>query len=400
MAVEPVVAPPPGHPRFPLVDSLRGLSCVAVITAHAVRITDAQKTQWFGDYTEHLLWVVTLFFVISAFLLYRPFVAARIDRTNTAPAIADYAWRRALRVLPGFWVSLTVLWILFPLPHMSHWLSYYTLTQVYGPQRFWLGDNPPTWTLACEIVFYVLLPLFVVLMRRQPAATTREERFRSELGLVVMLLVVGLGFHLVAPSVAQGTLSRTFLSTADWFAIGMALAVISAYLAPRERQPGWVRGIARHPGACWLVGLGLWALNSKAFPNAVDFFGTRNVHSAAEDLASHVIYGLTALAFMLPAVFGHTAGGLTRRFLANPVLAWLGMIAYGVYLYHWPILLELWRNAGAPGGGGKWLTLLVQTAALSIAAGAASYYLVERPILRFKNVRLRRRVARARLGET
>jgi peptidoglycan/LPS O-acetylase OafA/YrhL len=400
MAVEPVVAPPPGNPRFPLVDSLRGLACLAVITTHAVRISGADRAQWFGRYSEHLLWAATVFFVISAFLLYRPFVAARLNRTDTAPAIADYAWRRTLRVLPGFWVAMTVTWILFDPAKMGHWLTYYSLTQVYGQQGLWLGGNPPTWTLACEIVFYVLLPAFVVLMGRWNARGTRRERFRTELALVWVLFMVGVGFHLVAPRLAQGSLSRTFLSTVDWFAIGMALAVVSAYVAGLERQPGWVRTVARRPGACWLVGLALFAVNSLAFPDAVDFFGARTAHPAIQDFASHLVYGLTALAFMLPAVFGHTAGGLVRRLLGTRTLRWLGLVAYGVYLYHWAILEQLWKGAGRAEDGSHWLSLLLGTMALSIAAGAASYYAVERPILRFKDVRLRRRVAQARLSET
>jgi peptidoglycan/LPS O-acetylase OafA/YrhL len=389
MPVEPVVAPPPGNPRFPLVDSLRGISCLLVIFAHVSHVSGAYRTQWFGRYAEHMLWVVTMFFMISAFLLYRPFVAARLDDTATAPAIADYGWRRALRVLPGYWVALTVLWLTLGLPEMSHWWPrYYTLTQVYGSERLLLGGDTPAWTLSCEIVFYLALPLIVLTMRRVAVGASREQRYHSELRMVATLIAVGVAFRLLFPDLAQTSLNRTLLATLDWFALGMGLAVVSAHLAHRPRQPGWVRWIRREPMLAWLAAF-LCFLIASAFHGGSDFFATNSRASAGEDLLTHVLYGATALGLMLPAVFGHTAGGFPRRVLALPALKWLGMVAYGVYLYHFPILLKLWRESGSHTDGSRWLSLLVPTVAISIAAGAASYYLVERPILRYKDVRLR-----------
>ena len=107
-------------------------------------MSGAYKHYWFGTYTEHMLWVVAMFFMISAFLLYRPFVAARINATDTSPSVADYAWRRFLRVVPGYWVALAVLWVTVGMPHMGQWWPhYFTLTQVYGSERQMLGGDSP-----------------------------------------------------------------------------------------------------------------------------------------------------------------------------------------------------------------------------------------------------------------
>jgi peptidoglycan/LPS O-acetylase OafA/YrhL len=71
--------------------------------------------------------------------------------------------------------------------------------------------------------------------------------------------------------------------------------------------------------------------------------------------------------------------------LANRRLAWLGLISYGVFLWHLPIAVKL-SGKGAvdwlPLGG--FLSLSVLTAAVAIPCAAASYYLLERPVLRFK----------------
>lgn len=69
----------------------------------------------------------------------------------------------------------------------------------------------------------------------------------------------------------------------------------------------------------------------------------------------------------------------------HPVVAWLGLISYGVFPWHYVVTIEL----GFPGEGWAFAPLLVAALAVSIACGAASYYLVERPIPRFKYRSLR-----------
>jgi peptidoglycan/LPS O-acetylase OafA/YrhL len=175
----------------------------------------------------------------------------------------------------------------------------------------------------------------------------------------------------------------------------MGLAAVSAYLEPRRRQPSWVRWIRREPLLPWLAALACFMLVT-TMHTGTDFFLVRGRASAGEDLVSHALYGAIALLIMLPAVFGDGAGGLPRRFMALPPLKWLGLVAYGVYLYHFPILERLWGDGGSRTGGANWLGLLLETSTLAILAGAASYYLIERPILRYKNRRPGVRRARRR----
>src|SRR2546423_10156689 len=88
----PVVAPPPGHPRFPLLDSMRAIAVLCVVLTHTGFLSGLNEGSSFGDFTSHLNVGVTIFFLISGFLLYRPFVNTRL---NGAPStrLAVYAKR-------------------------------------------------------------------------------------------------------------------------------------------------------------------------------------------------------------------------------------------------------------------------------------------------------------------
>lgn len=97
---EPPIAfePQTGHPRFEHVDALRAMAALAVLATHAAAEAQA-RTAWFGPFIQRLNVGVTVFFLISGFLLYRPWVAARAG----APArnIADYARSRFLPLVPA-----------------------------------------------------------------------------------------------------------------------------------------------------------------------------------------------------------------------------------------------------------------------------------------------------------
>ena len=96
----PAVAPPPGNPRFPLFDGLRAIAALSVLTFHVAAISGALERGFAGDVLAMLSRGVILFFVISGFLLYRPFVAARAGGRH-APSSTRYARRRILRIVPA-----------------------------------------------------------------------------------------------------------------------------------------------------------------------------------------------------------------------------------------------------------------------------------------------------------
>jgi peptidoglycan/LPS O-acetylase OafA/YrhL len=97
-------------------------------------------------------------------------------------------------------------------------------------------------------------------------------------------------------------------------------------------------------------------------------------------LGTHLAHGALATLIMIPIVFGNPNLGLPRRVLANPVIAWLGLISYGFYLWHVTIAYYL----GFGGAEGDFATVLAGTLILALPAASASYYLVERPLMRLR----------------
>jgi peptidoglycan/LPS O-acetylase OafA/YrhL len=394
-AAEPVVAPPPGNPRFPLMDSLRAIAALSVLVTHTGFLSGANGTTFYGPYLARLDVGVTIFFLLSGFLLYRPFVSARFGERER-PRIPDYARRRLLRILPAYWLALTVLAFWPGLTQMwePHDWVYYGLVQIYFPA--WMaGGLLPAWSLAIEISFYAALPLIVLLMERPFMGRTRSAKIRSELAMLAVLAVAAIAFRIVVRATDSGVpdsnLYFTLIGNFDWFVLGMGLALASVVIAGTERTPAVVRLIERRPSLAWLVAAVLfWAIATQMGITA-DF--PQN-YTDAEWLWEHLFYGAIAFFLLLPAVFGDSLGGVPRAILRNRVLAWLGLISYGIFLWHHPLVGEMakrdfgeWRFAG----------MTLATFALAVACASLSYYLLERPLLRFKHRSSERRQAVARV---
>ena len=164
-----------------------------------------------------------------------------------------------------------------------------------------------------------------------------------------------------------------------WFGLGMALAVVSVGLAGRERQPRLIRLVTSHPLLPWLVAVGGYVALSAWLPP------TPYLTDRGQVTLAHVCFGVIATLLLLPAVFGDRAGGAPRRFLANPIIAWLGLVSYGIFLWHYAAALQF----GLRGAGDGFGVVLLGTLAVSIPCAAASYYLLERRVLRLKYRRLR-----------
>ena len=97
--------------RFPLFDSLRAIAALSVIGVHGAVTAGIYNDSTLRQFVSHLDVGVQIFFVISGFLLYRPFARARLEGADR-PATGPYAWRRFLRIVPAYWVALTVIaWV-------------------------------------------------------------------------------------------------------------------------------------------------------------------------------------------------------------------------------------------------------------------------------------------------
>lgn len=393
-AASPAVAPPPGNPRFPLFDSLRGLAVLAVVVYHVFIFSGALNRRGIGDAVAVLGSLgPILFFALSGFLLYRPWVAARATG-KPPPDTLRYGRRRALRILPAYWFALTVLalWPGIAGPFTGDWWRYYLFLQLYDARTLGLGI-PVAWTLCVEVTFYLALPLWAAALRRAGLAT--------ELWALAGLAAAGAAVQIAA---GREAISDTWASSLPgeclWFALGMALAVLS--VGRNELGNGWrtrLDAVARRPLACWAVAAAAYAgiVALRAAPGGL--FGIVRAIDTVQPypkLVADLALTATMIAAAMVPALDIAAGGLPRRVLAAAPLALLGVISYGVYLWHLTIAELLILPAmpthfdarglglGADIGNGGTPLLLVATLAVTCLVAATSYRFVELPFLRRK----------------
>jgi peptidoglycan/LPS O-acetylase OafA/YrhL len=385
-AAPDALRPPPGHPRFPLVDGLRAIAALAVLVTHTAFLSGFNGHGELGAITARLDVGVALFFVISGFLLYRPFVAARLEGRRR-PRARRYLRRRALRILPAYWLALTVLaiWPGLARVHTGDWWIYYGLLE--NLRVPWIeGGLKAAWSLCVEVQFYLLLPVYALACARWLAGRSAAVQARAEYGLLTFLaalslLVRTLSFADRSPDTVSSTIAGTF----TWFALGMGVAVASVrwHATPIADRPAALRLVARRPALAWLGSGALLLLVTRIGMPTTDIIS----YDDNDWFFGHLLYGAIAITFAAPAMLGDPArGGLPARVLGWRPVAWLGLISYGVFLWHQPLCEKLlgvqdWTTHGS---------FVVYTAVVAVAATAcatASYYLVERPLLRFKDPR-------------
>jgi peptidoglycan/LPS O-acetylase OafA/YrhL len=375
-APSPAVAPPPGNPRFPLFDSVRAIAVLAVLTFHVCLVSGALSHRVAGDAAGVLgAQGPILFFAISGFLLYRPWVAS-------SPGVARYARRRALRILPAYWLALTLLAIYPGVVLGDDWWRYYLFLQLYSADTV-SGGIPVAWTLCVEVSFYVALPVWALTVGRLAPRTQLLALGALALGGAAVQ-VAALRLHV------SHLLAQTLLGQCTWMAIGMALAVVSV------GPPGRLARMGRdHAAWCWLgavaafVGLALLRDHGGGLLGIIRALETRQPYPRA--LADVALSGALTALVLLPAVFA--GRGIPHRVLAARPLAWIGLVSYGIFLWHltiaeWLALPAVPRQFRADGldlaSHLSFLPLFALVLAASCAVAAASYYLVELPFLRRK----------------
>ncbi|HVA02813.1 MAG TPA: acyltransferase [Acidimicrobiales bacterium] len=380
----PTHQPAAARPRhFPCFDGLRAIAAVLIVVVHTSFASGFTVRSWVGIYTARLEIGVSVFFLISGFLLYRPFAASHFAG-GAAPSIGKFWVRRFLRIMPAYWLAFLVTNYGMHIDRKVHpgWhslLIYLGLLQVYFPSHALTGITQ-AWSLCTEIAFYLFLPLYAMIVTRRRRSD--HQQLIRELVALSGLFATGLGLrfwllHLHSP--LAYVMLEWLPACFDLFALGMLLAVSSSWLAHRRATPRWLWHPVM-PWVSWLVALGLlWVVSHLGVSRS-----PLEHNTPGRGMAMELLYGLFAFFLLVPAVFGPQQRGVIRGVLRWKPVAALGVVSYGVYLWHQAWVDEYLRWTGAlfrvplP-------ELFGVVVGLAVATAAASYVFVERPILGLKD---------------
>ncbi|WP_017538444.1 acyltransferase family protein [Nocardiopsis halophila] len=350
-----------GH-NAPL-DGIRAIAALMVLVFHVAVETGAALAPGVrGALLSAAELAVPLFFGLSGLLLYRPWVRACLDGSR-GPDVRVYLWKRALRVLPAYWivaVAALLLWSREQLGSVGTWFEVLTLTFTYDTDPWWVGTGPyglgQMWSLCVEVSFYALLPLIALVLGRY-AMRGRDADERARRLLIGLGALAALGLLVLVPQFypePRPYMHAWLPRTLGLFAVGMALAVLTEWAWREKGADGPVRRLCRTLHAnttlCWILAAILYALN------ATPAGGPRFV--GVDGLWISVFATLTAMGFafffiapvaVLPAPgaaprpYRWRQGAWLETLLSHRVSLYLGKVSYGIFLWQF-VVLYLWRD--------------------------------------------------------
>ena len=311
------------------VDSLTGIRAVAailVMLTHAAYTTGKYNAGYAGLIYSRMEIGVPIFFVLSGFLLFSPWVRATAQDRD-GPSVRRYAWHRVRRIMPAYVVTVLAAYLLYHFrtagPNPGHtWLGLFrnlTLTQIYTDDYLFSYLHQgltQMWSLAVEVAFYVALPvlawlLLVALCRRQ------FRPVRLMIGLTALALVTPAWLVLVHTTHWLPDGARLWLPTyLAWFIGGMMLAVL------RET------GVVAYALVCVPLSIVCYLIASTPIAGAP----TTSPSELREGLAKAAFYAVIATLTVAPLTLGNR--GWYAQLMASRPMVFLGKISYEIFLIH------------------------------------------------------------------
>jgi peptidoglycan/LPS O-acetylase OafA/YrhL len=312
--------------RVASLTGIRAVAALLVMLTHAAYTTGKYNHGYVGLVYSRMEIGVAIFFVLSGFLLFGPWVNAAASG-GESPSVRRYARNRVRRIMPAYIVTVLVAYAIYHFrtagPNPGHtWMGLFrnlTLSQIYTDNYLYSYLHQgltQMWSLAVEVAFYVVLPLlayvlFVVLCRR---------RWRP------VLLLTGLsGLALITPAWLILVHTTDFLPDGaglwlptylPWFLGGMVLAVVQ------------VMGVRAYALACVPLALACYFIVSTPIAGAP----TTSPAELREALFKAAFYAVIATLMVAPLALGDR--GVYERFLASRTMVFLGEISYEIFLIH------------------------------------------------------------------
>ncbi len=331
--------------RIPSLDGLRALSIMLVLFGHL------NGTRGFGTHLEQLGDVANLgvrvFFVISGFLI------TSLLLKEEQVQLGQFYWRRFYRIFPPFYFYLLVLFglssarLLAAIPASDFgWAATYTTN--FRIERSWLIGH--TWSLSVEEQFYLLWPGLLALVGRRRAMV-------AALGVLLVTPLIRVGWNFLLPA-WRPLIGEAFPTIADSIATGCLLAGFRSRL---HAHPLYQRALASSALVPLLV-LTLFAIN------------TQHIHPLPFWLAGETMLNV-GVAFLIDRAVTRPDTALGAILNFGP-LARIGVVSYSLYL---------WQQVFLDRSSSHWIAAFPQNLGLAMASGFAGYYLVEKPIMKYRD---------------
>jgi peptidoglycan/LPS O-acetylase OafA/YrhL len=338
--------------RVSALTGLRAVAALFVVGTHAAFATGKLSHGYLGAIYAHLEVGVAIFFVLTGFLLFRPWVRAAAAG-GQAPELNRYAWHRVRRIGPGYLVTVLAVFALYtvftpgPNPGQTWYglLRYLTFTQIYTNDYLITllhTGLSQMWSLAVEVSFYAALPGLAYLLLRG----NRWQPQRILAALVALAAITPLWLAVVSTTdVLPNSAGMWLPAHIAWFAGGMALAVLEATRARCY--------------ATAAVGLAI-----------VLYLAVAAQDTESAPVTKSLMYAAIATLAVAPVALG--SAGWYGRLLDWRPLVWLGEISYEIFLLHVPIMaVTMGLVLRWPLFTGSLLGLIAVTLALTVPAAWA-----------------------------
>ena len=346
------------------------MAAILVVLTHAAYTTGKYGQGYLGLVYSRAEIGVPIFFVLSGFLLFRPWVKAAATG-GEPPSVRRYGWHRVRRIMPAYVVTVLIAYLLYHFrtagPNPGHtWMGLFrnlTLSQIYTDNYLFAYLHQgltQMWSLAVEVSFYLVLPLLALLARRLPV----DWRVPAIAALAVASFAwPALPWHLPFGVNQMNWLPALF----SWFAAGMLLAELTVMPVGRMHQLArrrWV--MAAIAGVAFVIAATPLAGNIGLAPGTVGQVVVKTAMGA-----------VVAGALLAPLVLD--APGTPHRILGSTTMVTLGRWSYGLFIWHLAALAMVFPVIGEFPFNGHMPIVLILTWVFGFAIAAVSYGLIESP---------------------
>ncbi|WP_055048506.1 acyltransferase family protein [Devosia sp. A16] len=400
--------------RLPGADFLRAAACLTVLFHHLAQRMSWQNqlagVEWFRVFAQIGTFGVAMFFVLSGFLLSRPFWQA-LDRGEAAPSLRIYAMRRAARILPGFWLALIVTFVLSITVFGARldgqlWLrlfaGMFAVADWHWVTLFPVEVNGPLWSISFEVTSYLLLPLGFTALFFMARWTGGGWQLRALwLGVIGLALVAhwlftqyyrvdtyqrGWDYGLIGGA-------KTWMPRFNPFGF-FAMFAIGALAGGLQVRWAKYRHAVFDAIALACLAWGIWLMRQQLSAETPDGWGWLGVP-----------YGFPWFVLAVALFLASSPSSvLLGRLLDNGLTRYIARVSFGIYIWHY-VVLELVRvywdpqiDHGQASDPTRFVVTSSLIAIITFAVAHLSYHLVENPVIQWARRREQRHAGSATLA--